>query len=384
MQICTDPATIDAQAWDALVRATCQRLHPGLRHAFLLALHTSGCASADSGWSPAFVLLWRGKRLVGAVPLYGKTHSYGEYVFDWAWADAYAQHGLAYYPKWLVAIPFSPIGAPKLLALDDEARTVLAQVLVEHVRASGWSSLHVLFAIAPEVESLSAQGLMPRDDVQFHWRNPGFADFEAYLASLNAEKRRKVRAERRKVAQAGVRLRWVLGHQAQAAEWAFVERCYRNTYHAHGATPYLNHAFFTQLARTMGEQVLLVLAERDGAPIAATLSLFDDTTLYGRYWGAVEAVSGLHFEACYYTPIEFCIARGLHVFEGGAQGEHKLARGFAPVRTTSLHWLAHPEFAEAVERYLSRESRHIASYLDELHEHLPFRTHHTVLPEVPE
>jgi len=366
------------------VRATCQRLHPGLRHAFLLALHTSGCASADSGWSPAFVLLWRGAQLVGAVPLYGKTHSYGEYVFDWAWADAYAQHGLAYYPKWLAAIPFSPIGAPKLLALDDAARAVLAQVLVDHARTSGWSSLHVLFATEPDIALLAAQGCMARNDVQFHWRNPGHADFEAYLASLNAEKRRKVRAERRKVAQAGVRLRWVLGHEAQTGEWAFVERCYRNTYRAHGATPYLNHAFFTQLARTMGEQVLLVLAERDGEPIAATLSLFDETTLYGRYWGAIEPVSGLHFEACYYTPIEFCIARGLQVFEGGAQGEHKLARGFAPVRTTSLHWLAHPEFAEAVERYLSRESQHIASYLDELHEHLPFRAHHTRSPEVPE
>lgn len=381
MQICTDPAAIDARAWDDLVRAACQRLHPGLRHAFLLALHESGCASADSGWSPAFVLLWRGEQLVGAVPLYAKAHSYGEYVFDWAWAEAYAQHGLAYYPKWLAAIPFSPIGAPKLLALDDAARALLAQVLVDHARSSAWSSLHVLFATGPEVDLLTAQGCMRRDDVQFHWRNPGFADFDDYLASLNAEKRRKVRAERRKVAQAGVRLRWVLGHQAQAGEWAFVERCYRSTYRAHGATPYLNHAFFMQLARTMGEQVLLVIAERDGAPIAATLSLFDETTLYGRYWGAIETISGLHFEACYYTPIEFCIARGLQVFEGGAQGEHKLARGFAPVRTTSLHWLAHPEFAEAIERYLTRESRHIALYLDELQDHLPFHARHNSPPE---
>ncbi len=375
MQTCADPAGLDAQVWDDLVRASCGRLHPGLRHAFLHALHASGSASEASGWTPAYLLLWRGAQLAGAVPLYRKAHSYGEYVFDWAWAEAYERHGLAYYPKWLAAIPFSPIGAPKLLAIDPAARAQLADALLDLARGSGLSSLHVLFAQDDEIDLLGARGCLRRDDVQFHWRNPGYAHFDDYLAHLTADKRRKVRAERRKVAQAGVSLRTLTGSEASARDWAFIERCYRHTYRAHGGTPYLNHGFFERLAATMGEQVLLVIADRAGTPVAATLSLFDAHTLYGRYWGAIETIDSLHFEACYYTPIVYCIAHGIARFEGGAQGEHKLARGFVPVRTTSLHWLAHPEFSAAVERSLNRESHHVARYFDELHEHLPFRAH---------
>ncbi len=356
------------------MRASCGRLHPGLRHAFLDALHASGCASGNSGWMPEFMLLWRGATLAAAVPLYRKSHSYGEYVFDWSWAEAYAQHGLDYYPKLLAALPFTPVSAPKLLALDDAARLALSRALLDHARTSGLSSLHVLFPQAAEAELLAAHGCMRRYGVQFHWHNPGLDSFDDYLDTLTADKRRKVRAERRKVAQAGVSLHTVLGHQASAEQWAFFARCYAATYRAHGSSPYLNRDFFARIAATMGEQILLVLALRDGRPIAATMSLFDDQVFYGRYWGATEQVNSLHFEACYYTPIEFCIARGLRVFEGGAQGEHKLARGFVPVRTTSLHWLAHPEFAQAVDRYLSRESRQIDGYLDELNEHLPFRS----------
>ncbi|CAN5223085.1 GNAT family N-acetyltransferase [soil metagenome] len=373
MRWITDPAALDAVAWDALVRARCGRLHPALRHAYPAAMHTSGSASAGSGWEPEWLTLWRGATLVGAIVLYRKHHSYGEYVFDWAWADAYRRHGVEYYPKWLAAIPFTPVGAPKLLAVDAEVRELLVTALMQQTVDSGLSSLHVLFPAPDEREVLETSGLTWRRGVQFHWHNPGFRNFGDYLDSLAGPKRKKVRAERRKVREAGVTLRAMTGAEASAEDWAFFERCYAQTYREHHSTPYLNHRFFASIAAGMGDQVLLVIAEQSGARVAATLSLFDEQVLYGRYWGSIRAIDSLHFEACYYTPIEFCIERRIGLFEGGAQGEHKMARGFLPTETASAHWLADQAFADAVDNFIERESMGIGGYLDELSERSPMR-----------
>ncbi|HJS38962.1 MAG TPA: GNAT family N-acetyltransferase [Burkholderiales bacterium] len=366
LRVAESLAGVPAADWNALAGA-----NPFVRHAFLDALLDSGCASARTGWQPQFLLLERGGRLAGALPLFVKTHSRGEYVFDWAWADAYERHGLAYYPKLLGAVPFTPVRGPRLLAADDGARATLARAALAAAR--GFSSLHVLFAPDAEAQALAAQGMMLRRTVQFHWQNAGYADFEAFLARLSHQRRKNIRQERRRVREAGVRLRWLRGAEIEERDWQFFHRCYARTYAEHGSRPYLSQEFFLRVGRSMPESFLLVLAERGGAPIAAALDVIGDDTLYGRYWGALEHVPLLHFEACYYQAIEFAIAHGLARFEGGAQGEHKLFRGLLPVETLSAHWLAHPRFAQAVEDYLAREAQGIAQYVNELNEHTPFK-----------
>jgi hypothetical protein len=366
LRVVEDLAAVSAGEWNALAGA-----NPLLRHEFFSALHESGCASARTGWTPRFITLWDGGRLCGALPLYLKSHSYGEYVFDWAWADAYERSGLAYYPKLVAAIPFSPVSGARLLAADRAARDRLVRAALELAREV--SSLHVLFPSEEEARELVAAGLMLRRGVQFHWSNPGYASFEAFLATLTHDKRKKIRQERRKVREAGVAFRRKTGREITPEDWKFFARCYALTYRAHRSTPYLNLAFFTRLGETLPDNVLLVLAERDGRPVAAALDLYSPEALYGRYWGAVEHVPCLHFEACYYQGLEFCIERGIPAFEGGAQGEHKLARGFLPAPTWSAHWLRHPQFADAVEKFLARESKGVERYIDELAEHSPFR-----------
>ncbi len=359
---------IPASRWDALAGG-----NPTVSWDFLDSLHRSGCAAPATGWTPQYLTLWDGEVLAGAVPLYAKAHSYGEYVFDWSWAEAYDAHGLAYYPKLLSAVPFTPATGPRLLAADEATRVELASALLAFARQSGLSSLHVLFPAEADARALRAAGMLERTGVQFHWANPGYANFEAFLAELSHDKRKKIRQERRKVASTGVTLRRVTGHEATAADWDFFTACYRRTYRAHRSTPYLDRAFFGMLGQRMPGHVLLVIAERDGAPVAAALNLFSADTLYGRYWGAIESIPGLHFEACFYQAMEFCIERGIGRFEGGAQGEHKHARGFRPEATRSFHWLAHPAFNRAVDDYLGREGEHISAYLDELNERSPFR-----------
>lgn len=353
-------------AWNALSGG-----HPFLRHEFLHALHETGCASEASGWAPRFLALWRGRELAGAMPLYLKSHSYGEYVFDWAWADAYQRHGLAYYPKLLSAIPFTPATGPRLLAADDASRRALAAAALSLAREV--SSLHVLFPPDDEAALLEEAGCMRRRGVQFHWRNAGYASFDAFLTALSHDKRKKIKQERRRVREAGIAFRRKVGAEITDDDWRFFTRCYTLTYRAHMSTPYLDLAFFRRLGATLPEHVLMIVAERGGTPVAAALNVFGPQVLYGRYWGAVEQVPMLHFETCYYQALEFCIERGIGLFEGGAQGEHKLARGFMPTETCSLHWLAHPQFADAVERFLERESAGVARYVDELREHAPFR-----------
>jgi predicted N-acyltransferase len=358
---------VDPRAWNALAGE-----HPFLRHEFLHALHETGCACEHTGWSPHYLTLWQNTSLVGAMPLYAKSHSYGEYVFDWSWADAYHRHGLSYYPKLLGAIPFSPVTGPRLLARDEATRGLLLRTALQLARDV--SSLHVLFPVESEAREMQAQGMMLRRSVQFHWENRGYANFEEFLSDLASAKRKKIRQERRRVQETGVRLRRLVGADIRDEHWSFFTRCYNNTYRAHRSTPYLNLEFFRRLGDALSEHVLMVLAELDGKPIASALNIFSPTTLYGRYWGSIAHVPLLHFEVCYYQVLEFCIERGIRVFEGGAQGEHKLARGFLPTQTWSAHWLARPEFADAVESFLARESTGIERYVDELNEHSPFRT----------
>ncbi|MEJ7931720.1 GNAT family N-acetyltransferase [Ramlibacter sp. AN1015] len=373
-----DPACIDRAAWNDLLAAQDQPT-PFMRHEYLCALHESGSATPDSGWSPAFVTVWRGDALQAACALYYKAHSFGEYVFDWAWANAYEQHGLAYYPKGLVAAPFTPVPGARLLAKDDETRALLLRGLLAHCRAQGLSSLHLLFLSDADLRACDAAGLMARHTVQFHWLNASaggapYADFDDFLGGLAQDKRKKIRQERRKVAQAGVTFRVLRGREIGAFEWDFFYRCYARTYREHGNPPYLTAAFFRRMARDMPEHWLLFLAEREGRPIACSLvAIGDDGVAYGRYWGALERVDCLHFEACYYQPLAWCIANGFSRFEGGAQGEHKMARALMPVKTHSAHWLAHPAFADAVERFLEREGQGIENYLEHLEERSPFR-----------
>jgi len=366
LRVVQDLAEIPAAQWNALAGD-----HPFLRHELLHALHATGCACAETGWLPQYLALWHGVELAAAMPLYVKSHSYGEYVFDWAWADAYARHGIDYYPKLLSAVPFSPVTGPRLLGRDAAARARVLGAALALARET--SSLHVLFPPETEAREMEAAGMMLRRGVQFHWQNPGYRSFEEFLATLSQPKRKKIRQERRKIGDAGIRFRRLTGTGITAGDWRFFTRCYNLTYRAHYSTPYLNLAFFERLGAVMPENVLLVLAERDGRPIAAALDVFTDQALYGRYWGAVGYVPGLHFEACYYQAMEFCIERGIALFEGGAQGEHKLARGFLPVATRSAHWLRHPRFADAVEQFLAREARGIEHYIDELNERAPFK-----------
>ncbi|WP_198083975.1 GNAT family N-acetyltransferase [Variovorax sp. E3] len=378
IRVLSSPSDVSPDAWNALLAAQAEP-SPFMRHEYLSALHESRSATPESGWMPQFVTLWRGKQLQAACPLYIKDHSYGEYVFDWAWANAYEQHGLAYYPKAVVAVPFTPVPGTRLLARDAQSRTLLVQGLVALCKQEDLSSLHLLFGADQDIAACTEAGLMLRNTVQFHWTNARYADFDAFLASLAHDKRKKIRQERRKVADAGVSFRWSRGADISKADWDFFYRCYERTYREHGNPPYLTRDFFQRMADTLPEAWLLFVAERNGKPMATSLialSTQPDEPLvaYGRYWGALERVDCLHFEACYYQPLAWCIAHGAKRFEGGAQGEHKMARALMPVKTTSAHWLAHPSFADAVERFLEREGAGIENYMDHLGERSPFKT----------
>lgn len=368
IEVVSSIAHLRPEDWNALTEG-----NPFLRHEFLNALHESGCASEASGWAPHYLLLKDEGSLVAAMPMYLKTHSYGEYVFDWSWADAYHRHGLEYYPKLLSAVPFTPVTGRRLLAEKLQQRERLVAAALELARELDVSSLHCLFPTAEETGAFAARGMMIRHGVQFHWSNAGYESFDDFLRSLNHDKRKKIRQERRKVREAGITFEWREGAAIDDRDWSFFFRCYAHTYRERGRKPYLNAEFFQRIGRTMPENLVLVLAYRDGSPIAASFGVHDGSRLYGRYWGAVEQHPILHFETCYYQLIEYCIARGIQIFEGGAQGEHKMARGLMPVETRSAHWIARREFAAAIEDFLARESRGISHYIDELNERQPFK-----------
>jgi predicted N-acyltransferase len=356
-------AGVDAAEWNALAGG-----QPFVRHEFLSALIETGCASARSGWLPRFLLVRRAGALIAAMPLFAKSHSYGEYVFDWAWADAHQRHGLDYYPKLLSAVPFTPVRGPRLLGIE---KNLLIEAALDLARDS--SSLHVLFPGDEEVPLLLEHGMLLRRTVQFHWRNAAYADFDDFLRQLTHARRKNIRQERRRVREAGITCRWLEGNSIKRQHWEFFNRCYRHTYAEHRSSPYLSLDFFLRLGAALPQHLALLIAERAGNPIASALFLTDGERLYGRYWGAIEHVPLLHFECCYYQAIEYAIARGLQVFEGGAQGEHKIFRGLLPVEAPSAHWLAHPKFARAVENFLEREGAGVARYVDELCEHSPFK-----------
>jgi predicted N-acyltransferase len=366
LQVVGSLSAIDPAEWDALAGSG-----PFVRHAFLSALLDSGCASARTGWQPQILVLRRGDRLAGAMPLFVKSHSRGEYVFDWSWAEAYARHGLQYYPKLVCAVPFTPVGGPRLLAAGGPERRALIAAACDAARE--YSSLHVLFPLPEEVALLSSAGFALRHNVQFHWRNPGYADFEDFLARLSHQRRKNIRQERRRVRDAGVRFRRLRGRDATRGDWEHFHRCYRRTYAEHGSSPYLTFEFFLRLAQSMADDLRLFIAERSGRPIAASLFFERAGTLYGRYWGTLDLVPLLHFESCYYQAIEYAIEERLAVFEGGAQGEHKIYRGLMPVETFSAHWIADARFADAIRDFLVREEAGVRRYIDELAEHSPYR-----------
>lgn len=377
IRVVDHPALVDAAQWNALLDAQASST-PFMRHEYLLAMHESGSAVDASGWEPQFLVMHEGDQLVAACPLYLKAHSYGEYVFDWAWADAYQRHGLRYYPKLLSAVPFTPVPGPRLLARDGSARIALLEAMKQFAHQAKLSSAHVLFLDEADQQAARSAGWMMRSTVQFHWVNrtpQPYADFAEFLASLQREKRKKIQQERRRVSDAGVTFTTLQGAQISEADWDFFYRCYTLTYRAHHSTPYLTRDFFARMAATMAENWLLFIAWKDGQQVAASLIAIDPArrSAFGRYWGATEPISCLHFEACYYQPLAWCIAQGYQRFEGGAQGEHKMARGLLPVQTWSAHWLAHPQFAQAVADFLQREGAGVESYLDELNERRPFK-----------
>lgn len=364
---------LPAADWDRLAGDA----NPFLSHAFLAALERHGCVGEHFGWRPRHLALYDDGRLIGAVPLYLKDNSYGELVFDFAWADAYRRAGLRYYPKAVVAIPYTPATGPRLLldptADAERAADLLTGAAVALCGELGLSSLHWLFTDAADTERLRARGFLPRRGVQFHWHNPGYRDFDDFLDGFTAEKRKKLRRERRRVAEAGIELRIVHGHEADDALWRTVHAFYASTFERKSGIATLSLDFFREIGRTMGDRVVLVVAYADDRPVACAINLRGRQALYGRHWGCAAAYHSLHFEACYYQGIDYCIRHGLTLFEPGAQGEHKISRGFVPVSTWSAHWIADDRFRTAIADFLQREDRAMRDYVDDLRGHIPYR-----------
>jgi predicted N-acyltransferase len=369
----TGVGEIEAGAWDTLVGSD----HPFVSHAFLAGLEAQGCIQPALGWQPCPIGVYEDGRLVAAAPLYFKGNSHGEFVFDWAWASAYARNGLDYYPKLLCAVPYTPVSGPRLLAGDGaeagSRRRLLVAAMEQRLDSLGLSSAHLNFVDDAGANAFSGTRWLPRFDWQFHWHNRGWPDFEAFLAALKPKKRKNIRQERAQVAAAGVSCEIRHGDELEDAEWQVLHRLYLSTFEAHGNHPALTEAFFRHLGRSMPRQVVAVLCRRGGRIIAAAFCLRSTDTLYGRYWGAEEQVAGLHFEACYYQGIDYCIRHGLQRFEPGAQGEHKIARGVLPVRTRSFHRLADARFSAAVGDALRREGQALQAYREELLDHSPYR-----------
>lgn len=366
-------AEIAPEQWNALVRDD----NPFLRHEFLDALERHQCVGERTGWLPRHLVCFDDRqRLLAAAPLYVKDNSYGEFVFDWGWADAYRRHGLPYYPKLVGAVPFTPATGQRLLLAPGaplEAARAIVEHALEEVRRQGFSSLHWLFNNEEDGVILHECEFLRRLGCQFHWRNPGYRDFADFLDTLTSKKRKNIKRERRLVQEAGLNIEILHGPAISEAQWHAFHAFYRSTFHRLGGVPTLTLGFFREIAHTLGERLVLVTAKAGGREVAAAISLRSATTLYGRHWGCQETHDSLHFELCYYQGLEYCIANGLLRFEPGAQGEHKIHRGFLPTLTQSAHWLAHPGFHEAVADFLNRETPAVESYARELSRHSPYR-----------
>ncbi len=366
-------AAIAADDWNRLAGDR----YPFLRHEFLRLAEETECVTPDQGWTPRHLTIGEPGSLKAAMPLYEKSHSWGEFVFDWAWANAYRQAGFSYYPKLVSAVPFTPAPSRRLLLEDSEdvtsaAALIEAAVVLAHEHDC--SSLHVLFPSEDEVPLFEAAGLLIRKDCQFHWSNRGYGNFDDFLATFTAAKRKKARRDRRRVREHGITFRRLKGADMDAGDWSVVYALISRTFMQRGSLPYFNSAFFSGLGRELPENILVILAEKDEVPVAAAVFFEGEDVLYGRYWGSNGHYDALHFETCYYQGIEYCIDKGLRLFEPGTQGEHKISRGFSPETTWSAHWLAHPEFADAIGRYLDEESRHIDRYMDAVDSHSPYKS----------
>ena len=369
-------ADIPAASWDALHDGC----NPFVSHAFLSGLEQHGCLREDWGWVPHHIALWDGEELVAAIPGYAKTNSHGEFVFDHAWAQAYAHYGRDYFPKWLGAVPYSPVTGPRLLARSEVYRDALLAAVVEQIGSGGFSSGHINFP-APEEDAAFPPEWIPRIDVQYHWcNNAGWRDFDGFLAAFDHKHRKNIRQERAKVQRAGVSFRVLHGDEATEEVLATMFAFYLQTFGEYGNSPALTLEFIRHLAREMPRNLVIFLAQRDGKAIAGALCLRGGNTLYGRYWGASETLPGLHFETCYYQGIEYCLREGLTVFEPGAQGEHKLARGFLPTFVHSRHWIADPDFSEPLRRWCAEEAASVRQYATTLSAHSPFKSDTQELP----
>ena len=379
LEIIGSLAEISASEWNAI---TPTDAGPFLSYQFLSALERCGCVGKATGWQAAHLVLKSpdSSRIIGAMPLYLKQHSYGEFVFDWSWAQAYDQHGMRYYPKALCAIPFTPVQGPRLLCADGEdsayIRTTLLAGLKGVLTQNELSSAHILFPEQSEIDSMVEQGFMLRDSVQFHWQNHDYIDFNQFLAVLTMKRRKNIRRERAIVTAANISFSHIPGVDTSKADWEFFYRCYENTYLEHQSSPYLSEDFFLEIANTMPRNLHLIVASRDGQRIASSLLIVDkpNAKAYGRYWGAIERIDCLHFETAYYQAIDYCIRENIQTFEGGAQGEHKMARGFMPTTIHSAHWIADLQFSKAIKQFLEREHQGIAAYVDELSEHSPLKS----------
>jgi uncharacterized protein len=366
-------AQIDAGSWNALAGTG----QPFLRHEFLLALEQSGCAVPRTGWTARHVVIEDAAGLaIGAMPLFSKTHSRGEFVFDFSWANAYAQHGLPYYPKLLSAVPFTPVRGPRLLHaphVDAVAMTaLLSKAVVGYARSEELSSWHVLFPQDDTAQSLRRAGLILRRDCQFHWFNQGYDSFDAFLATFTAEKRKKAKRERRRVAEAGIVFDTLHGGDMDLATWNLIYPFYADTFYRHGHEPYLNLDFFKRIAASMPDRLMLKVAKVGSEPIAVAIFFVGDDALFGRYWGAGGNYHSLHFETCYYQGIEYCIEKKLQRFEPGTQGEHKVPRGFVPTMMNSAHYIVDARFAAAIRDFAAREARGVDNYAAAVNEHVPY------------
>jgi len=365
-------ADLKAREWNRLAGDR----FPFIRHEFLSLAERSGCVADATGWSPRHIGIYSDSgALVAAMPLYAKTHSWGEFVFDWSWAQAYQRAGIEYYPKLVSAAPFTPAPSTRLLTLnnDPELEAELLLQAVTLAKDGDYSSLHILFPNPEELPAIENAGLKLRKDCQFHWHNNNYKDFDAFLGTFSSAKRKKARRDRRHVAEQGVSYRWLDGHTLDEFIWQDVHQLISNTFMQRGSLPYYSLDFFVALSRQMPDNIHVVLAEKNSEAIATAVFYRGADTLYGRYWGCNAELNALHFETCYHQGIEFCIANGIRKFEPGTQGEHKISRGFTPVTTWSAHWLAHPEFFSAIGQYLEEEQDYIERYIEAADQHSPFK-----------